>query len=80
MRAGPGATSTIGPWSCHQEDRSPGTHHGWGRPHERFPEAAGEVSREVPKEQLATLMPDMGSHPNTRVDAGLTLDDLTTFY
>lgn len=32
-------------------------------------------------DELALLMPDaVGSHPNTRMDAGLTLDDLHTFY
>jgi len=32
-------------------------------------------------EELALLMPDaVGSHPTTRVDAGLTLDDLDAFY
>ncbi|MBM3846073.1 MAG: discoidin domain-containing protein [Verrucomicrobia bacterium] len=36
---------------------------------------------EVPKEDLALLMPDaVGSHPTSRVDAGLTFDDLHKFY
>lgn len=36
---------------------------------------------ECSSEEMALLMPDaVGSHPTTRVDAGLTLDDLQTFY
>src|SRR5262249_2102679 len=53
---------------------------GVGRMRE-FPKVLEQWSKELSKEQVAMLMPDaVGAHPNTRVDAGLTLDDLTTFY
>ncbi|MCL2664994.1 MAG: discoidin domain-containing protein [Defluviitaleaceae bacterium] len=47
---------------------------------QEFPHILKKLSEEYPDE-MDRLMPDaVGSHPGTRVDAGLTLDDLDNFY
>ena len=47
----------------------------------QFRETLEKWVKEIPQEELPLLMPDaVGSHPGTRVDAGLTLDDLHSFY
>lgn len=46
-----------------------------------FPRLLDDLMREYSESEMAGLMPDaVGSHPNTRVDAGLELDDLNSFY
>jgi hypothetical protein len=46
-----------------------------------FPAMLGEWMKECTAEEMAVLMPDaVGSHPGTRIDAGMTLDDLKNFY
>jgi len=46
-----------------------------------FPRMLRQWMQECPPEEMALLMPDaVGSHPTTRIDAGLTFDDLRTFY
>ena len=46
-----------------------------------FPIMLAEWQQAYTAEEMALLMPDaVGSHPGTRIDAGMTLDDLTSFY
>ncbi len=51
---------------------------GWMK---EFPEMLAQWAKECSPEEMALLMPDaVGSHPSTRIDAGMTLDDLKNFY
>lgn len=47
----------------------------------QFRDVLEKIRKDAPSGQLGFLMPDaVGAHPNTKVDAGLTLDDLKNFY